>query len=432
MKSGILIAPISEQNCLGSSSRTCDRMNENKSSWVDRANLASNILQNIQLQEVHSTLRAVRDLQIQKARLDLTEQQLRQREDRLREHLWQMEQAFESVLRDASVTPCAIYVLTKQVLDDMDRYKVAPASFREFSDKDRIGSFMQKLQQANKDSFARMSAEQRSDTEKFLNYEVESTELNSLVERLRSQNQERCGKIEKAKKRKDAAASKLEILRAKVDMPGAKAERLAAIGRFSLAKIGVVILAAPAGAAWLSLLFYLGIPIYGFLGDGNDVEDGRLFAIGLGILVVAVVLTAASIVLHRKSQLPKSIKEQIALREKEIRDAHAMLVKLEQPNPEDKDIKKFRVKDLDALIRLRDDREAFVFQFRQANNLSLERVSQQSINEREMSPEVQELARRADKKILAIMLFKEQSGVSLVEARRTVEGFFERVHSQES
>ena len=97
-----------------------------------------------------------------------------------------------------------------------------------------------------------------------------------------------------------------------------------------------------------------------------------MFVTGLGILLVAGALTAFSILLHGKSQLPKSIEEQIALREKEIRDADATLGKLEQVNPLDEGFKRFEANDLNELIRLRNEREAFVFQFRQSNHLLLD------------------------------------------------------------
>ena len=158
-----------------------------------------------------------------------------------------------------------------------------------------------------------------------------------------------------------------------------------------------------------------------------------------GILLVAIALTAFSITLHRKSQLPKSIEEQIALREKEIRDANAALGKLEQLNPLDEGFKRFEVKDLNELIRLRNEREAFVFEFRQSNHLLLDTLPDESRRQQggeagsgflhEMSPEVQELARRADKKISAIKLYREQSGVGLAQAKEAVEAFFEQVHS---
>jgi hypothetical protein len=416
-------------------------MNENKPNWVDKANLASNVVQNIQLQGVHSTLQALGDLQAQKIRLDLNELQVREREDRLRDHVWRMEHAFKSVLRDASTTPCAIYVLAKQVLDGMTRYRVTTATFREFNDKDRLGQFMHTLQQAIEDSIAKMSLEQQGDTEKFLRFQSESQELTDLVENLQAQNQQRTDKIERAKKRKGTAIAKLEGLGKKVGTPEAKVERLAAIGRCSLGKVGVVILGAPAGIAWLSLLFYLGVPIQAFFGDRNDPEDGKLFATGLGILLVAIALTAFAIILHRKSQFPRSIEEQIALREKEISDADATLAKLERFNPPAGDLKKFEAKDLSELTWLRNERDSFMLQFRQANQLSSDPFPENSRKQHagapgpavlhEMSPEVQELARRADKKISAIKLYNEQSGVGLAEAKEAVEAFFEQVHSDD-
>jgi ribosomal protein L7/L12 len=412
-------------------------MNENKPNWVDKASLASSLVQNIQLKEVHSTLRALGDLQAQKIHLDLNEQQVREREERLRDHVWQMEQAFESVLRDTSTTPSAIHVLAKQVLDGMARYRVTTASFRQFNDKDRLGQFLHKLQRSIEDSTAKMSSEQLSDTERFLRYQSERQELSGLIENLQIENQKKSEKIKKNRKRKDTAVAKLEGLRMKVGTPEAKMERLGTIGRISLAKVGVVILAAPAAIAWLSLIFFLGVPIYGFLGDRNDPEDGTTFALGIGILFLAIVLTALSIVLHSKSQLPKSIEEQIAHREKEIRDADVTLAKLEQIGPRDGEFKRFEAKDLNELIQQQSERESFMLQFRQVNHHPLDSFPEKSQKQQggalmhEMSPEVQELARRADKKISAIKLYKEQTGVSLTEAKSAVEAFFDQVHSDD-
>jgi len=62
--------------------------------WADKANLASNLLQNIQLHELHSTLRAAGALQAEQMRLAVSERQTTENEDRLREHIWQMESAF--------------------------------------------------------------------------------------------------------------------------------------------------------------------------------------------------------------------------------------------------------------------------------------------------------------------------------------------------
>jgi hypothetical protein len=421
-----------------SSLRISNSMNENKPNWVDKANLASNVVQNIQLQGVHSTLQALGALQAQKIRLDLNEQQVREREDRLRDHVWQMEQAFESVLRDASTTPCAIHVLAKQVLDGMTQYKVTASSFRAFNDKDRLGQFMHKLQQAVEESTAKMSPEQQSDTERFLRYQSECKVLTDLIGDIQAKNQQRSDKIEKAKRRKGAANAKLEVLRLKVGTPEAKAERRSAVGRSTLARVGVVILLAPAGVAGLSLIFLLGVPIYGFLTNVNDTDDGGMFGIGLGVLLLAIVLTAIAAVLQRKSQLPKTIEEEITFREKEIKDADAALAKLDKSDPPNENYRKFGAKDSSELIWQQNEREAFMLQFRQVNHLPLDPVSDDS-RERcggaealyEMSLEVQELARRADKKISAIKLYKEQTGIGLAEAKEAVEAFFEQVHSDD-
>jgi hypothetical protein len=73
--------------------------------------------------------------------------------------------------------------------------------------------------------------------------------------------------------------------------------------------------------------------------------------------------------------------------------------------------------------------EAFMVRFSQSSGISrddLLRYSADTLDSkpsREMSPEVQALARRADKKISAIQLYQKQTGASLAEAKETIEAF---------
>lgn len=162
-------------------------VSENRQNWTEKASLVSNVLQNIQLQELHSTLRATGALQAEKLQMELNEQQTKDREDRLREHIWQMEQGLDRVLNGAEITPCTRFILSKQVQDTMARFGVTTASFRQFGDKDRLGGFIQRLQQAMQDASGQMSAGQKTDMDTYLHYVAEAQELESLAKKLQTE-----------------------------------------------------------------------------------------------------------------------------------------------------------------------------------------------------------------------------------------------------
>ena len=162
--------------------------NRSQPNWVDKANLASNVMQNVQLQGVQSTLQAIGALQAEKVKLELREQQTREQEDKLRDGIWQMEQMFENVLQDPTATPLSTYFVAKYLLGGMTNNALTTASFRQFADKDRLGKFTAKLQRTVKDLQNELTPQQEADIGKFLRYEAEDRDLTALIEELRGKH----------------------------------------------------------------------------------------------------------------------------------------------------------------------------------------------------------------------------------------------------
>jgi hypothetical protein len=167
-------------------------MSDNKPNWVDYANLASNfanlasnLTQNVQLQQIHSTLSNLALLQAELAKLDVSKAQATEREDRLREHVWRMEKAFDEAIRTSTGGPCGHYVITRQIQDGIARCGITSASFCQFGDKDRLGQLFDHLQLAIDTSVAKMTEDQRRDADTFIRYQVEVAELESSIERER-------------------------------------------------------------------------------------------------------------------------------------------------------------------------------------------------------------------------------------------------------
>jgi hypothetical protein len=167
-------------------------MSTNKPNWVDYANLAanfaslaSNLTQNVQLQRIHSTLSTLASIQAEMARMDANKAQVAEREDRLREHLWNMERNFDEAIRIGGIAPCNQYLIARQIQDGLGQCGIASTSFRQFCDKDRLGAFADRLLQIINTSATSMTEDQRKDADTFLRYQVEVAELESSIKRER-------------------------------------------------------------------------------------------------------------------------------------------------------------------------------------------------------------------------------------------------------
>jgi hypothetical protein len=396
-------------------------MSESKPNWVDKANLASNVLQNVQLNELQSTMRVLGAVQAERARLELNEQQTKDREDRIREHIWQLENGFGGLLRDASVTPSALYIMTKQIQDGMARFRITTSSFRQFADKDRLGDFLKRIQQAMDDSTAKMSTQDRHKVETYLRYQSETLDLAALIRRLKADSE----KLITAKEQRDAAASKLEGLKHRINTPDGQREQASRRWERLLATGGLIVVAAPTGVAWLSLAFLFGVPVYDLLDSGNTQGDGGIFGIGVVVLLFAIGGSVLCRFLHLKSIAIKPISEQIATLEKKIKDGDARIAKLSEPLAGEGELLKYQANNLSELLQQQQERETFIRQFRQANGFPPD--DPQLVVEPDsatLSPEVQELARYASKKISAIQLHQKQTGASLAAAKEAVEKYF--------
>jgi hypothetical protein len=140
-------------------------MTENKPNWADNANVALNTIQVAQNDRLQRTVSALGALQAEKVRLQLNEQQTKDREDQMRESLWVLENGFNELLSNQDLTPCGLYIVSTQLQDMMAQTGFTTAAFRQFPDKDRLGNFTSRVRQAMQDSKAKISEEQFADTE---------------------------------------------------------------------------------------------------------------------------------------------------------------------------------------------------------------------------------------------------------------------------
>lgn len=350
--------------------------------------------------------------------LVLSEQQTKEREDLLREHIWQMENAFNPLVNNPEVTPCAKYIFAKQIQSGLAQFNVTTASFRLFDDKDRLGGFIRRLQQAMEEADRQMSTRQKSDMETYLRYGVEVQELSELME------------LETARQSAEQAAQKKSVLKPKIDELRQKKEAIQ-VGYGKTPGHRLVYLGLP-----FALAFALAFTVIGMLDDEGikgmsawDVFGNMIITLPVGAFF-ALVFKLIREGLSPQTKIANGLQAEIERLEQEIAHLDASERNLSIPQPRRLELlKKFGTNNAPDLLKQKQERDAFMLQFRQTNNLPLEDHSERQSgvtsglsSHRDLTPEVQELA-RADKKISAIVLHQKQTGVSLAEAKEAVEAF---------
>jgi hypothetical protein len=307
-------------------------MSDNKPHWVDYANLASNAAQNVQLHQVRSALQALAALDADRSLRELNEQQAREREDRLRQLIWEWEVAFDAYIQNPDTKPCARFILARLMIANLERLGVTVSSFRQFNDKDRFGGFFNQLQQVVEETSRSLSAPQRTEAETYLLYETELQALEESIKKEQEKNAEIDIKLAEVKERKSVAQKKLKKLRAEVRVPRNTDEAGLPIGRkaLMLAKTGVaLILVIVAALTGLIGIFALAVPLYSIF-EGTPSEVGTFLGYGVGLLLMALIILALAEMLAPGLVLGTMLKGQISELEQQVKSASKAMVGLDQ------------------------------------------------------------------------------------------------------
>lgn len=338
-------------------------MSDNKPNWADKANLASSLLLNVQVQQARSTLQTLAVLAVEKAQKELTEQQARERENRLRQVIWEWEDAFDAYIHNPETKPCAKFIVARLMIANIERLGVSASSFSQFIDKDRFGGFFNRLQQVVEETSRSLAAPQRTDVETYLLYETELQALEESIKEEQEKDAEIDIKLAEVKERKSAAQKKLKKLRAEVRVPRNTNEAGLHFGRKALmmAKTGVaLILVIVAALTGLIGIFALAVPFYSMF-EGTSSEVGTFLGFGVGLLLMALIILALAEMLAPGLVLGTMLKGQISELEQQVKSASKAMVELGQQRK--------LGNSLDELLKKREERMAFMAQFRQANGL---------------------------------------------------------------
>jgi hypothetical protein len=142
--------------------------------WIDYANLASNISQNVQLRDMQHKLGAV-------ASVMQEEKNTTEREHRLREAVFQAESMLRTLQKSAQENPSASLAWTRTNLLQFQRNDLTSASFRSYEDKERLRSVVEGHEQYLQECAARLTAQQRDQASLCGQYLVDRDDLNLLI-----------------------------------------------------------------------------------------------------------------------------------------------------------------------------------------------------------------------------------------------------------
>jgi hypothetical protein len=149
--------------------------------WIGYANLASNVTQNFQLGHANRTLEGLERAATER-RLDEQQQRLKEEgENRLREHIFQIDDNVDGLQRHLRERPCAALALALEMGGILEKNNVSTASFREWEDKVRMKKVLQGLEDVRIKSTALLTAAERGNAEKCAKYRIEMPDLDQLI-----------------------------------------------------------------------------------------------------------------------------------------------------------------------------------------------------------------------------------------------------------
>ena len=142
--------------------------------WIDYANLGSNIVQNLQLCHVNQTL-------AEQSRLDQMERWDNEREDRLRETVFQLDNHIEGLLRHLQAHPCPALALALEIKGIIENQNIKTGSFRAYEDKDRLKKVLKGLDEVIEKCNAILTPDQKADVERCAKYRIEMPALERFI-----------------------------------------------------------------------------------------------------------------------------------------------------------------------------------------------------------------------------------------------------------
>lgn len=296
--------------------------------WIDYANLAANLTQNLQLRRANQTLEGLQHVAAERA---IREQEQRDQErqlDRLRERISQIGDDVGSLREHLGENPRAALALGLQIKGLLEKHDVTTASFSAWDDKDRLKQIIKGLEIVCEQAAALLTAQQREEAAKCAKYLAEGDGLIQLISLQRRKEVFDLGRQQFEKKLavKQSELTKLKAEQASIRLP-AWQRVCTVVGGLGLAFSGV----------WLlGVLMSEPLDAGGFEWSPKPAPVEPPFsvpgAVTFVIFIVSVALTVVALSATARISQKKLIK-QIKSLKAEIANAEAEMSRYDQGSP---------------------------------------------------------------------------------------------------
>jgi hypothetical protein len=150
--------------------------------WIDYANLGSNIVQNLQLNDAQGKLGAM-------ASLAAREQAVAGMEDDRREIIFKANRNVQGLRTLSGENRAGVLALVRQALTDFEEFGITSAAFRAYEDKQRVSAMIEEYEALADECAAALSSTERTEAELCARYLVEQSLLSRYLELRRKQEE---------------------------------------------------------------------------------------------------------------------------------------------------------------------------------------------------------------------------------------------------
>lgn len=179
--------------------------------WVDYANLASNVAQNVQLHDVQQKLGAMAHVAANQERREMMKSVARREENQLREMVFRIATIIEDIKSQISTNPQPVLALARSLQLRFESNNINTESFSEWEDKQRLKKLAVECAEVIEQASAHLNPEQITEAERCASYCIERGPLNELI------------KIQKGREAlaaKEAELKELQTSLAQIKCPG--------------------------------------------------------------------------------------------------------------------------------------------------------------------------------------------------------------------
>ena len=149
--------------------------------WIDYVNLGSNLVQNLQLNDLQNKVGGIFDTVDDLAAIAASEENRKTREDNLREIVFQAETVLRKLRTFQEKDGAGVLALSTVCLGHFTRNSVSSGDFRSFEDKERVHSVIEGFKGLSEQCRASISEPDRHDAESCAQYMLEMKSLDRLI-----------------------------------------------------------------------------------------------------------------------------------------------------------------------------------------------------------------------------------------------------------